>query len=98
MIKPDYKEGSIVNLMSSIAQAFNGRTPYKNLKVLSPQELKKSKNIVLFVIDGMGYNYLINQKNSFLKLLFLFFFFLLLLFFTPQRRFLSKLCLESNLK
>jgi len=62
---PNYKDGSIVNLMSSIARASGGRTPYSVLRDLSPRELKKYKNIVLVVIDGLGYNYLLkNGKGS----------------------------------
>ena len=55
---PDYKGGSIVNLMSSISQTFGGREKYPALRILRPSELSKSKNIVLFVIDGLGYEYI----------------------------------------
>ena len=55
---PDYHGGSIVNLMSSIAKSFGVKSKYKQLKILPPTELKNSKNIVLLVIDGMGYEYL----------------------------------------
>ncbi len=57
---PDYKGGSIVNLMSSIAKAFKSEHSYKELKLLPSKSLKKSKNIVLLVIDGMGYEYIKN--------------------------------------
>lgn len=63
---PDYKGGSIVNLMSSIASACNGRNSYPNLRYLSFQELKKYKNIILIVIDGLGYEFLKKQGISFL--------------------------------
>jgi len=55
---PNYKDGSIVNLMSSIAKALGTKTKYNSLKLLSPKELKNSKNIVLILIDGLGYDYL----------------------------------------
>ncbi len=62
---PNYKDGSIVNLMSSIALALGGKTRYKQLKGLDVGKLSKAKNIVLIVIDGMGYEYLRqNGKNS----------------------------------
>jgi hypothetical protein len=58
MLKPNYKDGSIVNLMSSIASACGGKLQYDNLKLLPFQEIKDSKNIVLIVLDGLGYEYL----------------------------------------
>jgi len=51
---PNYKDGSIVNLMSSIGRALGHKSPYKPLKILDPKELKDSKNIVLMVIDALG--------------------------------------------
>lgn len=63
---PNYKNGSIVNLMSSIAQAFGAKTPYNQLKLLSQEEFKNSRNIVLIIIDGLGFEYF-RKRNSFLK-------------------------------
>ena len=63
MYLPNYKDGSIVNLMSSISRAFGTRARYKPLKILNPYELK-SKNIVLLVIDGLGYEYITNYKKD----------------------------------
>lgn len=63
---PDYQGGSIVNLMSSIALACKGKTQYNPLKILSPQELARYKNIVLVVVDALGYEYLKEKQNSFL--------------------------------
>lgn len=64
MIKPDYNGNSIVNLMSSIKQVLGGKSKYKKLEGLN---LKFKNNLVLFVIDGLGYEYLTkNCKNSFL--------------------------------
>lgn len=53
---PNYKDGSIVNLMSSIGRALGYRHPYKPLRSFQPRELK-AKNIVLIVIDGLGYEF-----------------------------------------
>jgi len=65
---PDYKGGSIVNLMSSIASACGGKSMYAPLKMLDSRDLEKYKNIVLVVIDGLGYNYLIeNGEGSIFK-------------------------------
>ena len=52
--------------MSSIAHNFGKKHQYAELNTLSSNELKKSKNIVLIVIDGLGYNYLKGKKESFL--------------------------------
>lgn len=58
IVKPDYESGSIVNLMSSIAARFGFQTPYSELDILSSAELAGGQNIVNFVIDGLGYEYL----------------------------------------
>ncbi len=64
---PDYKDKSIVNLMSSITSALGNRKGYGALKALPPSTLKKSKNIILVIIDGMGYEFLRKHgKGSFL--------------------------------
>jgi predicted AlkP superfamily pyrophosphatase or phosphodiesterase len=62
MILPDYKGGSIVNLMSSILTSFGGRALYEPLRILPPDELKEKTNVVLLVLDGLGYEYLMQQK------------------------------------
>jgi predicted AlkP superfamily pyrophosphatase or phosphodiesterase len=62
MNQPNYKDGSIVNLMSSIISASGGKSSYGPLKLLKPQELGEHKNIVLLVIDALGYEYL--KKNG----------------------------------
>jgi predicted AlkP superfamily pyrophosphatase or phosphodiesterase len=64
---PDYKKNSIINLMSSISINFNNPHTYPELETLDSKSLKKYKNIVLIIIDGLGYNYLRKQKNSFLN-------------------------------
>jgi len=58
MVLPNYKNGSIVNLMSSILKALGSNSIYKSLKDLDSKELSKSKNIVLIIIDGLGYEWL----------------------------------------
>ncbi len=63
MILPNYKNGSIVNLSSSILRAFDADFLYEPLKELD--HLKDSKNVVLLVIDGLGFEYIKkNGKNS----------------------------------
>lgn len=63
---PNYKDGSIVNLMSSIKKAFGGRSSYQQLKNFDTSDISK-KNIVLIIVDGLGYEYLLKYgKESFL--------------------------------
>ena len=60
---PDYQGGSIVNLMRSIEGALDARAcaaaaAYPELSALPAQSLSGARNIVLLVIDGLGYDYL----------------------------------------
>jgi hypothetical protein len=57
---PDYRGGSIVNLMTSIVQAFDGTPPSEHspLRALPPASLG-SRNVVLLVIDGLGHDKLV---------------------------------------
>lgn len=66
MNKPNYQDGNIVNLMSSIKKIFEKRSLYSPLKNFNIEKFK-NKNIILIVVDGLGYNLLTkNFKNSFL--------------------------------
>lgn len=68
MIFPNYRNGNIVNLISSIRKNFSDNPQYGELKLLPSKDLKEYKNVVLIVIDGLGYNY-INKygEGTFLK-------------------------------
>jgi predicted AlkP superfamily pyrophosphatase or phosphodiesterase len=57
-MKPDYQGGSIVNLMASIATAFGARSPYALARDLPPDEIRAARNVVLLVLDGLGYHHL----------------------------------------
>ncbi len=46
MILPNYRDGSIVNLMGSIGRACGASMKYRNLPQLNPKELSKSKNMI----------------------------------------------------
>lgn len=64
---PNYKNGSIVNLMSSLATALDGKSEYEPLKILDPS-IFSGKNVVLIVVDGLGYEFLLKHgKGSFLE-------------------------------
>lgn len=65
IVKPNYENGSIVNLMSSITKAMGDEPMYEPLPVVNSDELSEYKNIVLLIIDGLGYDYLQTRgKNS----------------------------------
>jgi predicted AlkP superfamily pyrophosphatase or phosphodiesterase len=67
MNKPNYKNGSIINLMSSIKRTLGGNHQYNPLKGLDSNKYK-GKNIILIVADGLGYNYLTKKHpKSFLN-------------------------------
>jgi hypothetical protein len=58
-IKPDYRGGSIVNLMASIMQAFGAASKiYPPLRGL-PATTFATRNVVLLVIDGLGHDNLL---------------------------------------
>lgn len=63
MIFPDY-ENSIVNLMSSILNSFGVSAEYPEIKLLPSKQLIPYKNIILFVIDGLGYHFLKEEIDS----------------------------------
>ncbi len=58
MMLPNYKDGSILNLIGSIARAVGTKTNYEPLRLLQPEEILRYKNIILIVLDGLGYDYL----------------------------------------
>ncbi len=57
IIYPDYKN-SIVNLVSSILNVYDVTTDHPPLKQLDSKTLKMQKNIIFFVLDGLGMNLL----------------------------------------
>ena len=61
---PDYDGGGLVNLMSSIATALGGGSPYPPLAVLPPESLADARHLVLLVIDGLGFQYLSSRDGA----------------------------------
>lgn len=58
-VRPDYLGGGIVNLMSSIIKGRGGEIgEYPPLADVSPEPFDLARNVVLLVIDGLGYDYL----------------------------------------
>ena len=64
---PDYNGNSIVNLMSSIRAVYGSEYLYPPLDGFDISPFKE-KNIVFIIIDGLGYEYLMEYgDNSFFK-------------------------------
>ena len=62
MILPDYHDGSIVNLMQSIAAGLGnaGSSPdYAPLTLAAPALFADSRKVVVLVIDGLGHEFLL---------------------------------------
>ena len=64
LILPDYLGGGLVNLMSSIATALGGSSPYPPLTALPLVSLSAARHLVLLVVDGLGYHYLLGQNGA----------------------------------
>lgn len=63
MYLPNYKNGSIVNLTASILNSTGKPLKYSPLKLL-PADKLKNKNIVLIILDGLGYEFIKKYKKS----------------------------------
>jgi len=61
---PDYRGGSLVNLMSSLATALGGSSPYAPLAKLPPAALAGARHVVLLVVDGLGHDYLLGRDGA----------------------------------
>jgi predicted AlkP superfamily pyrophosphatase or phosphodiesterase len=61
---PDYDGGSLVNLMSSIATALGGSSPYPPLAALPPAALTAARHLVLLVVDGLGHDFLFGRSGA----------------------------------
>lgn len=61
-VRPDYRGGGITNLMSSLVRGLGGDNgTYPPLTLLPPDEVAGAHNVVLLIIDGLGYHYLQRQ-------------------------------------
>ena len=67
IVYPDYKN-SIVNLVSSILEAYDVKIDHPPLKQLNTKDIKMKKNIIFFILDGFGMN-LLNKFASSTKFL-----------------------------
>ncbi|HEX6691447.1 MAG TPA: alkaline phosphatase family protein, partial [Burkholderiales bacterium] len=60
-MKPDYTGGGLVNLMASIVAGRNSAPRHPILKNLSPEKVADARNVVLFIVDGLGDGYLMRR-------------------------------------
>jgi hypothetical protein len=63
-MKPAYGGGSLVNLMASVVAGRGGKPRHAPLEALPASELSDARNVVLFIIDGLGDNYLMQQGRG----------------------------------
>ena len=65
VIFPDYQGSSIANLMQTLASVRGGDVGlYPPLDGLDTQPLANARNVVMLVIDGLGYEYLSQYPDS----------------------------------
>lgn len=55
---PQYRDGSLLNLISSFLASRGGRAVHPPLAALPPSALEDARNVVFMLVDGLGYNYL----------------------------------------
>jgi hypothetical protein len=56
---PDYQGGSLVNLMASLQEGLGGAAhACRTLELLPAETVAAHRQVLLWVIDGLGYNYL----------------------------------------
>jgi hypothetical protein len=58
LMKADYAGGGLVNLMASIVAGRGGAPRHPILTSLSIEDISAARNVVLFIIDGLGDGYL----------------------------------------
>jgi hypothetical protein len=62
---PNYEGAGLVNLLSSLMTGFDGEpNGYVPLNSLAPAEVGAYRNVVLIVVDGLGYEFLIRQEQG----------------------------------
>ena len=60
-MKPDYSGGGLVNLMASIVAGRGGAPRHPLLTSLSTAEISAARNVVLFIVDGLGDGYVMRR-------------------------------------
>ncbi len=55
---PDYRGNGLLNLIASCAMSRGGASGHAPLDLLPPSSIEGALNVLLLLIDGLGYNYL----------------------------------------
>src|SRR5687767_1666583 len=63
-VLPDYNGGGLLNLIASCTASRGGRALHLTLGALPPEAVAGARNLVLWVIDGLGYNYLATHASE----------------------------------
>lgn len=61
---PDYHGGGLLNLIASCMGARGAQSPHPALAALPPADFCAARNVVLLLIDGLGYNYLMRHGRG----------------------------------
>ncbi len=62
---PDYGGGSIVNLMASVVRGLGGQDPgLPCLRVLPAERVASARRVVLLVVDGLGFDFLVGHGRA----------------------------------
>ncbi len=68
MVRPNYENSSIINIVSSITGAIGADVSAHNpLEGADLTIISKKQNVIFIIIDGLGYNFLQGQKETFIS-------------------------------
>jgi len=62
-MKPQYQQKNIVNLMSSTLPGLGSSSSYQPLPQLPPEKLAAARNVILLVVDGLGYEQVLSSSG-----------------------------------
>lgn len=63
-LRPDYEGGSIVNLVASVVAGLGGQACHAPCPALPVEEVGRFRNVVLLLIDGLGWEFLQQQDDN----------------------------------
>ena len=64
MERPNYRTGNLLNLLGSVLEGLDGETAgYAPLAPLPPDEVREYRQVVLIVVDGMGWEFLNRSRG-----------------------------------
>jgi hypothetical protein len=65
-VRPDYGGGGLVNLMASLAAGLGGTERWPVAPALPPEQVAEARNVVLVIIDGLGWRAVAEHPDSWL--------------------------------